>query len=369
VAAIVTAVWRSEEATIVLALLLALVALRRYRVTLGLDRRERLIAGQAAIGLAAVLAGTAIARLAVPTAATDKATLLVYELALCAFAALILSGLVRGARKPEAVTDLVVELGEVRSGTLQDALASAFGDPTLEVGFLLSETGGYVDAAGALLELPGPGSDRRVTLVEREGRAVAMLIHDSAVLDDPALVEAVGTATRLAAANARLQAEVRAQVAEVQASRQRLVRAGDAERGRLEQRLCEGAERRLVRLAKELCCAHDLAGARPETVVEIERAEVQLARTLSELGELAAGLHPRALAEDGLSGALAALAEQSSAPVELTVPDCRLPPRGRGGNVFRLLGSAGERSQVRIRDARGSGRDSGGGGRSGRGGR
>ena len=333
-AAIVTAVWRSEEATIVLALLLALVALRRYRVSAGLDRRDRLIAAEAAIGLAAVLAGTAIARLAVPTAATDKTTLLVYELALCAFAALILSGLVRGARKPAAVTDLVVELGEVRSGTLQDALAGAFGDPTLKVGFWLPGTGGYVDAAGAPLELPEPGSDRRATLIERDGRAVAMLVHDPAVLDDPALVEAVSAATRLAAANARLQAEVRAQVAEVQASRQRLIRAGDAERRRLEQRLHEGAERRLAGLAGKLSRTHDLAAASPETVAQIERSESQLARTLSELRELAAGLHPRALAEDGLPGSTSGArgTERGSGPAHSS----GLPAPARGARRRRI---------------------------------
>ena len=333
-AAIVTTIWRSEEATIALALLLALVAVRRYRVTPGLALRDRLIAVQAAIGLAAVLAGTAIARLAVSTAASDKTTLLVYELALCAFAALILSGLVRGASKPETVTDLVVELGEARSGTLQDALAGAFGDPTLKIGFWLPESGGYVDAAGASLGLPEPGSDRRATVIERDGRAVAMLVHDPAVLDDPALVEAVGAATRLAAVNARLQAEVRVQVAEVQASRGRLIRAGDGERRRLEQRLREGAERRLSGLTEELDRAHDIAGASPETMGQIERGESQLARTLSELRELAAGLHPRALGEDGLLGALAALAERSTFPVNLTVPSRRLPSEVEAATYF-----------------------------------
>ena len=52
--------------------------------------------------------------------------------------------------------------------------------------------------------------------VERDGQAVAVLVHDPVVLDDPGLVEAVAAAARMAASNARLQAEVRTQVRDVQ---------------------------------------------------------------------------------------------------------------------------------------------------------
>ena len=134
----------------------------------------------------------------------------------------------------------MVELGEARSGTLRDALSRALGDPTLEVGYWLPDRGMYVDAAGRALDLPAHGSDRRVTRVQRDGQELAALVHDPAVLDDPALLEAVTAAARLGAANARLQAQVRARVEELQVSRRRLIEASDDERRRLEQRLREG---------------------------------------------------------------------------------------------------------------------------------
>jgi signal transduction histidine kinase len=322
-AALVTPVWRSEVATIVLAALLAAVAFYGYASAVGPDRRARLLGMQAAGGLAAVLAGNALARLAAPAGGADEATLLAYEIALGAGAVALLVGLLRGRWERAAVTDLVVELSESRSGMLRDALAHELGDPTLELGYWLPEAGTYVDAQGRQLELPAPGSRRSVTHIEREGRSLAVLVHDPAVREDPGLVDAVAEAARLAASNARLQAEVRAQVAEVQASRRRLVETGDEERHRLEQRLREGTERRLVSLEKDLETSR--RQARPETAARIQRARARLAHTLVELHELAAGLHPRELTGHGLADAVASLAQRSPVPVDLDIPVGRLP--------------------------------------------
>jgi signal transduction histidine kinase len=332
VAAIVTPAWRSGTTTIVLASLLVGVAGRSYLRSAGRERRERLAALQATTFLGAVLAADALVRFAVSTEEAKDATLLANEAALVALAVSLLAGLLRWPWERAEVTDFVVELGEARSGTLRDALARALGDPTLELGYWLPESGAYVDAAGRSLELPAAGSARAVTRVERDGQAVAVLVHDPAVLDDPGLVEAVAAAARLAASNARLQAEVRAQVSELQESRRRLVRAGDEERRRLEQRLREGAERRLVALG------HVLERASGNTsrsrTAEIERASGQLARALVDLHDLARGLHPRALTEQGLAAALASLARRSPVPVELAVPAERLPAEVEAAAYF-----------------------------------
>jgi signal transduction histidine kinase len=317
VAAFVTPAWRSWSATIVLASLLVGVAGRSYLRAAGRERRERLAALQATAFLGVVLAADALIRIAVSAPEAKDATLLANEAALVALAVSLLVGLLRWPWERAEVTDFVVELGEARSGTLRDALARALGDPTLELGYWLPASGAYVDAAGHRLELPAAGSDRGATRVERDGQAVAVLLHDPAVLDDPGLVEAVAAAARLAASNARLQAEVRAQVSELQESRRRLVRAGDEERRRLEQRLREGAERRLVALEHVL---ELVSGNTSRTrTAEIERARAQLARTLADLRDLAGGLHQRALAEKGLAAALASLARRSPVPVELAV--------------------------------------------------
>jgi len=322
-AAIVTPLWRSGITTIVLAALLVGIATRGYLRAVGRDRRARLYALRATTFLAGVLAVSAAVRLGAPTVNVRDATLLLYQAGLCALAIGLLVGLLRAPWERPSVTNLVVELGEVRSGTLRDALARELGDPTLEVAYRLS-SGVYVDASGRSLDLPRPDSDRRVTHVERDGHEVVALVHDPAVLDDPALLEAVAAAARLAGSNARLQAEVRRQVVELAASRRRLLEAGDEERRRLEQRLRAGAARRLGEVSQLLAAAR--VGASRELNEAIRRAEAQLERTLAELDELAAGLHPREVTEDGLAGALASLAERSATSVEVKVDCDRLRP-------------------------------------------
>jgi signal transduction histidine kinase len=325
-AGVITSIWLSKQATLVLAGLLVVVAARGYLRAVGHDRRARLYTVQASALLGVVLAGIAAVRLAFPTQPTEP-TRLAYEATLCVLAISLLAGLMRTPWERAAVTDLVVELGETRSANLRDALARALGDPSLSVGYWLPEQDAYVDTSGRRLDLPSPSADenRRVTRIDRDGQPLVALVHDPGVLEDPGLVEAVAAAARLAAANARLQADVRAQVDEVAASRRRLVHAGDEERRRLEERLSGGAERRLSGVLDRL--DHVLEGRHPddETIAKVGRAQTQLAQTLSELRELAAGLHPRELALGGLPGALASLAERSPVAVRVTAPPERLP--------------------------------------------
>jgi signal transduction histidine kinase len=324
-AAVVTPVWQSESATIVLAGCLVVIAGHSYLHATGRERREQRAGWQAATFVALILAGAAAVRLAVPTQRAQDATLLASELALCVLAVALLTGLLEAPWARANLTDLVVELGEIQSGTLRDALARTLHDPTLQLGYWAPDAGAYVDDAGRPLELPHTHGSRALTRIDRDGRAVAALVHDPAVLDDPRLLAAVSAASRLAASNARLQAEVRAQLVELEASRRRLLRSADAERQRLERRLRNGAERRLLRLKRTLAQARRDTRAGPEVVERIDGAEAQLGRTLAELRELAQGLHPRAVTEHGLAGALVAVAEQSPVPVELSLSADQLP--------------------------------------------
>src|SRR5262249_57082660 len=92
--------------------------------------------------------------------------------------------------------------------------------------------------------LPDPGGDRLATLVERDGEPVAVLIHDPALEHNVELVDSVCAAAGLTLENERLQAELRARLAELQASRARLVEATDAERRRIERDLHDGTQQR-----------------------------------------------------------------------------------------------------------------------------
>ena len=313
-AAVIAQIWRNETLTIVLSLAFVAAAVGHLRGAVGRERRERTYALRATAAVACLLAGTAIFRLAVRTPSATDASLRVFEAALALLAIMLVRGLLREPWARTVPTDLVVELSETRFGALRDRLARALGDPTLEVGFRVGEGDGYVDAAGRPLALPPPGSRRRTTAVQG-----AVLVHDPALLDDPGLAAALSEAAQLAGSNARLQAEVRAQIAELQASRRRLLAAADDERRRLEQRLEQTAERRLAMLLPELEEARRVAATDPQRAARVQRVSEQLEHSLADVRRLAAGLHPRELATGGLAGALEALAARSPVPVELAL--------------------------------------------------
>jgi signal transduction histidine kinase len=332
-AAIITPVWHSDAATILLATLLSGGCGYAYARAVGPDRRARLIALQAAAGLSLVLGAIAVVDLVIAPADVSAASLLAYEVAVVTVAGVLLAGLLLGPVEGAAVTDLVLQLGQARSVTLRGELARAIGDPTLEIGYWLAGTGVFVDADGGPLALPGDNPDRSATVVERDGHPAAVLIHDPAVLGDQGLLDAVAAAAQLESANARLRAEVRAQIAELEASRRRILEAGDQARQRLERRLHDGAERRLAALRETLDRGRRGAAGQ-QTADLIARGEDQLTRAVQELRQLALGLHPRALSEHGLAGALARLADGSPVPVEITVTASRMSAPAQAATYF-----------------------------------
>jgi signal transduction histidine kinase len=239
----------------------------------------------------------------------------------------LLAGLLRARLARTAVGDLVVELEHAPPEGVRHALARALGDPTLELAFWLPERGTYADAAGRPVELPKDGV-RAVTSLEHEGQPLAALVHDPSLLDEPKLVRAAGAAARLALENARLQADMRAQLAQVQESRVRIVAAADEERRRIERNLHDGAQQRLVSLALQLRTAQRRLGtdeADPAVEALLASAVNELQIAVSELRELARGVHPAILTEEGLAPALESLAARCPFPVDLDVLDGRLP--------------------------------------------
>jgi signal transduction histidine kinase len=218
-----------------------------------------------------------------------------------------------------AVGDLVVELeGPLAADDLRAALSRALGDPTLQVAYAMEEETQWVDASGQPVTLPTLSADggQTVTIVRRDAEPIAALIHDSAL--DQALVRAVAAAAGMAIANERLRAEVRAQLAEVRASRQRIVEAGDRERRRVERNLHDGAQQRLVALSLSLAMLRRDGTRDPETDRALADASAQLRSALKELRELARGIHPAILTQEGLEAAVESLAERSNSQVRVT---------------------------------------------------
>jgi signal transduction histidine kinase len=208
---------------------------------------------------------------------------------------------------------------------LRDALARALGDSTLQLAFRLPDGAGYLDTSGQAVDPARPAPGRAVTPVTEASGAV--LVHDAGLGQEPKLVRLTAAAASMALEHARLQAEVQAQLEQVRASRARIVEAGDAERRRLERDLHDGAQQRLVTLSLALGMARDRAAkADPELGSLIESASKEAREALTELRELARGIHPAVLTETGLAGAIQALVERSLVATTITaVPDRRYP--------------------------------------------
>jgi signal transduction histidine kinase len=115
-------------------------------------------------------------------------------------------------------------------------------------------------------------------------------------------------------------AELRTRFEELRASRARLVEASDTERRRLERNLHDGAQARLVGVLLLLGHTRRKVDADPadsEVPVLLDRALDELKTSLAELRELARGIHPTVLTDQGLEPALRALVDRAPVPVKL----------------------------------------------------
>ena len=246
-------------------------------------------------------------------------------LVLLAGPALFVISTVRARTAGGALGTAIVDLEPgAPPGRLRDALARALGDSTLQLAFRRPDGSGYLDTSGQAVAVARPDSGRAMAPV---AGVEAVLVYDKGLELEPQLVKLTAAAASMALEHARLQAEVRAQLEQVRASRTRIVEAGDAERRRLERDLHDGAQQRLVTLSLALGMARDRAAAAdPELGSLIESASKEAREALTELRELARGIHPAVLTETGLTGAVQALVERSPVATTITaVPDERFP--------------------------------------------
>jgi signal transduction histidine kinase len=311
---------------------LVAVATRWARAS-GTARRRQTPVVLAGIVLVLGFTGGFLLQTVIPTdARTPAGELRVVILAILRVlvAVALLIGILRDDAARGRIADLVITLERLPPvGVLQDSLRDALGDPSLEVVRWDPDAGHYLDAAGQRAAPPVDGPERAALTIENDGVPMLAIAYDPALRDDPGLVSAAVAAVRLSVENERLQAEVRAQLEAVSASRARLAEAQDTERRRIERDLHDGAQQRLVslRISLELLRKRLGADADPAILAELDAASAEAQAAIGDVRELAQGLHPAILAEAGLGRALESLAERSPVDVDVRADlDGRLPP-------------------------------------------
>ena len=145
------------------------------------------------------------------------------------------------------------------------------------------------------------------------------IFHDARLTQEPERLRAVAAAVALTLDNERLQAELRARLDELSASRARILRAAHDERKRIERNLHDGTQQRLTSVAMELGMAKSRLKLDPLAADEaLGLARSGLAVALAELRDLSQGIHPGILTERGLGAAVEDLAYANALPVSVT---------------------------------------------------
>jgi signal transduction histidine kinase len=247
--------------------------------------------------------------------------------AVVVLAVLYVVGLVQQRPSRVHVADLLLAAREPDNRSrLRELVARAIGDPDTTLAWFDPATGRYLDHRGAPVRVPDTG----VLRVEAAGRPIAVVLAEQLDVVDAPVRDSVAEALRLAAENRRLDAELRASLAQTRDSRARILSASDDTRRKIERDLHDGAQQLLIStgIKLNLAAAHAGRVEDPELAQVIGEASDELNRGLAELRRLAGGIAPTALVHGSLGNALGELALRSSVPVTVRVTGEGAPPAG-----------------------------------------
>lgn len=217
----------------------------------------------------------------------------------------------------QATFDLA-ELAPRLAATIRDGLDVGWARVTLP------------DGASATAGTPRPGTvPGTVVALVHAGSTVGRIETGPVGDTDRELLDTLGGHAALALHNAGLAAElarrldqIRTQADELAASRARIVHAQDAERRRIERNIHDGAQQQLVALLAELRRARTLLARDPDAAdATLHRLQDETRRILGDLRELAAGIHPALLSDEGLLAAVTDRAGRMPIPVTVEATD------------------------------------------------
>jgi signal transduction histidine kinase len=124
-------------------------------------------------------------------------------------------------------------------------------------------------------------------------------------------------------------------IEELRASRQRLVMAQDEERRKIERNIHDGAQQQIVALAIKLRTANQLTALHPERSQALHvELEGEVTEALENLRDLARGIYPPLLADQGLVSALRSQARKSPVPVTVDGEGIGRFPQGAESAVY-----------------------------------
>jgi signal transduction histidine kinase len=192
--------------------------------------------------------------------------------------------------------------------------------------------------------------------------AVAVPATDPLTPEQERLLAELAAQAGLVLRNVGLTAELRARLLELQRSRERLVAAQDEERRRIERNLHDGAQQQLIALAVKARLAEQVAERDPAkgaTLIHDIHRDAQSA--LEDLRDLARGIYPPLLADQGLRAALEAQARKATLPVTIDAEGTARYPQALEAAVYfcclEALNNVAKYSEATCVTVRLSGRD------------
>ncbi|HYG70866.1 MAG TPA: sensor domain-containing protein [Actinomycetota bacterium] len=169
---------------------------------------------------------------------------------------------------------------------------------------------------------------------------VVMLFGILVLLITPWVVHGLATANR-ALVRGMLGRDLTSRVFELSAMRTTAVNIAAEDRRQIERDLHDGVQQRLVTLAMDLGRAKEKLDTNPESAKDlVGEAHEEAKRAITEVRDLARGIHPAVLTDRGLDAALSALAARSSVPVDVSVDIADRPPASVEAAAYFVVSEA-----------------------------
>ena len=170
-------------------------------------------------------------------------------------------------------------------------------------------------------EAPAITGTDRVALVNHQGEvlgalSVAKRPGETLTPIEDKLMSDLAAQAGLLLHNIGLTQQLQARLTELRASRLRIVAAADDQRRRIERDIHDGAQQQLLAIAGKLALAESVAGQDDERErALVAQLKAETSGALETLRELARGIHPPLLADQGLIAAVTTQAGKASVPV------------------------------------------------------